>query len=40
MTASTAPTHTATTPRVDGHHLLAETQPLDLAELFDSEALR
>ena len=23
-----------------GHHLLAETQPLDLAELFDSEALR
>jgi hypothetical protein len=23
-----------------GHHLLAETQPLDLAELFDSETLR
>jgi hypothetical protein len=32
------------TPTVDvveaGHHLLAETQPLDLAELFDAEALR
>ena len=31
----------AAAPSTDaGHHLLAETQPLDLAELFDAEALR
>jgi hypothetical protein len=35
MSASTAPT-----AGQHQHHLLAETQPLDLAELFDSEALR
>jgi len=36
MSASTS----AVAPADAGHHLLAETQPLDLAELFDSEALR
>nr|MBP1189780.1 hypothetical protein [Frigoribacterium sp. PvP032] len=37
MSASTS----ATAPLSDaGHHLLAETQPLDLAELFESESLR
>jgi hypothetical protein len=37
MSASTAPTAEVGQHQ---HHLLAETQPLDLAELFDSEALR
>jgi hypothetical protein len=32
---------TPTTPAADaGHHLLVETQPLDLAELFTSEPRR
>ncbi|NIJ04594.1 hypothetical protein FHR78_001110 [Frigoribacterium faeni] len=34
MSASTVPAADA------AHHLLAETQPLDLADLFDTEVVR